>query len=174
MNMRVHERGGGGGGAPTGWPVGNFIGPSVYGAAGINPTANKLEVMGLGIGYQVQFSNIFINVDTADGAHLYDVGLYNSLGTLVADIGAQALPSTGIHSFAVVGAPVTINPGLYFFAFTGNSALAAIKGQSNSNPAPLVYSYSPAYGASVGGALPASITPPSEGGTSALLIFGLG
>jgi hypothetical protein len=148
---------------PTGWPL-PFYAPytanSNSGAAAFANSANTLNIFGIYLPAAVQFSNIQILIGTADAVNNQDLGFYNAAGTRVAHIGAQTMAATGSRSFAVVGAPITLTPGLYFWATTSVGTTATLF-MGNST---LMWGYSlnTNYSASVGGALPASITPPSK------------
>jgi hypothetical protein len=162
--MRVHGRGGaGGGGTPTGWPL-PFFTTSPNGSAttnaGANP-ANTVTLCGLKLEAQVQVSNISVYVGVTDAVNNCDMGLYNALGALLTHIGAQTLPNGTYQTFALVGAPVTINPGLLFFGFTSAGTTAELA--FGSGQGIWGYTFVQNAGASVGGALPASVTPPAYG-----------
>jgi hypothetical protein len=147
---------------PGGWPLAFYS----QGQGSANQLVqfananNTLNVYGFSLLAQVRFSNITVYIGTADNANNCDLGLYNSSGTLVAHIGAQHLPATNNQTFAIVGAPITLNPGIYFFATTSVATTAAIY-ISGGNAQAWAYSLNTSYGASVGGALPASIAAPA-------------
>jgi hypothetical protein len=136
------------------------VGPA-NSAVQLTGVANTIRVWGLYIPARVVFSNITVYVNTADAVNSYDFGLYNSGGNLVAHIGAQTLPATAVQSFAVVGAPITLAPGLYFFAGTGNATTAQIlQGDATGGPS-FHYCFVASQGVSAGGALPATIAAPA-------------
>lgn len=147
---------------PTGWPLSSWsIGGSAASARFLAPSANTIRAIGFFLGVQIRVSNISIDIGTADAGGLYDVGIYNLAGTRQTHIGAQALPSTGLQTFALTGAPVTLNPGLYFWATTWNAATATTFEQQN---AATCWSFAQATnaGSSTAGALPGTFTPPAN------------
>lgn len=158
----------------AGWPIAYFAPPTPEGTGNFSVTVNTLDVYGIAIPYAVVASNISISVDVADGANNYDFGLYNAAGTRVAHTGAVSVGATGTVTIALTGAPITLAPALYFFAWTGNSATLVLKMGVNfagGGQAPYGLSFNHGYSASVGGVLPASITPPAQSVTAACPIF---
>jgi hypothetical protein len=117
----------------------------------------------------VTFANIIVQVSTADATHNSDIGIYTTAGTLLADIGAQALGSTGVHSFATVQGSQTLLPGLYIFAFVSAGTTFAIQ----STFQVLSWLYASNLGFPSGGALPSSITAPTLAPVVGALFFGL-
>lgn len=132
-------------------------------------TANTIIASGFYLPYPVTFSHIAFVVNTADttsGDH-YDVGIYSHAGTLEADIGATAgttaFSATGSKDVVIAQASVTLPPGQYYFALTGNAATGAI----DINPCSSFYSITASsLGSSSGGALPSSLTPPADSFTT--------
>jgi hypothetical protein len=153
---------------PPGWPIKGYSNLSRLGGATI-VTANTLLLYANAIPYAVQFSKISFYVGVADAAHNSDVGLYNSLGALVANIGAQALAAGGIQDIATVQGLQVINAGLYFFAVTSAASVLGIQ----SDGAYMALYGNAAFGSSAGGALPATITPPALAPSQTLLAFNL-
>jgi hypothetical protein len=111
--------GGFGTGAQTEFILGRTEGSS------FNFTANHTEVSAFYLPTPLTFGHFVFAIRTADNSgDLYDYGLYNSSGTLVADIGAQSITTTGVKNIALAGSwgsSVTLLPGLYYYAWTGNS-----------------------------------------------------
>jgi hypothetical protein len=158
---------GGGGGGVNGWPLPFFsVGDGTAFAAA---TTNTVYVTGFVLSYALTFAHITINVGTADAANLYDVGVYTKAGALVANIGAQHLPTTGAQTFATLQGSKNILPGLYAWAFTGNAATAQLAFDFNLAN----WGFNFTAGASSGGALPASISAIAASPSYALLAFGL-
>ena len=123
--------------------------------------ANVTPVVGLPIAYPLNVGHLTFNVTTLDNsANLYDFGLYNAAGTLVADLGPASYTTTGIKTGALVQGTVRLNPGLYYIALTGNAAVLLISG-IGANGSLWQFGASANAGASVGGQLPATITPPA-------------
>jgi len=152
----------------AGWPITCF---AIYdNGNGQTVTANKLSLTAFPLPYALTFAHIGLRIITDDATHDCDIGLYNSAGTLVANIGAQTIGSTGNQTFATVQGSQTISPGLYWFAITSaasNLQTGLIVGQFGG-----LYN-STGFGSSTGGALPSSITPPALSLTNASLSFAL-
>jgi hypothetical protein len=148
---------------PSGWPLTWYAsrpgGGSIQQIFGQN--VNTLVLYGIYIEAQVRFGHIVLDIQTADAVNNCDVGFYNIGGTLAAHIGAQTIPSTGIQSFSVSGGAVTLNPGRYYWASTSTTATAGyrVSDQQHNN---WTFILNNNFGASAGGALPASITPPAD------------
>lgn len=146
--------GGGGGGKPAIlWQPPNNVG------AGLAAAANNTQVIGFNVVSPLTFSHIAPFITTADGVNNNDLGVYNQAGTqLIANVGAQHMASTGWQGFATLQGAVTIPAGLYVFAFTSVGSTFAI-GQ---NAVLLTWcGPSSSGGASVGGALPSTVTVPA-------------
>jgi len=118
---------------------------------------NTLEAYSWFLNVPITFLNIGLFINVADAVNNYDIGFYNAAGNLLAHTGAMHIPSTGAQSYAILGAPITLLPGLYFVASTGNATTSTF----NSYASVLLRSFSHQYGSSAGGALPASITAPT-------------
>lgn len=148
-----------GGGTPasplgvTGWPL-TYFQNSDASASTTLTAANQVYITGFVLPYALTFSNLGVFIQTADAVNLYSFGIYSQAGTLVAHSAAATIPATGDHTFAVVGGPVTIAPGLYLMAFTGNANTAAI-GQNSGSLNCWVRNTSVV--SSAGGVMPASI-----------------
>lgn len=144
--------GGGGGGAPKGWPVTFFtLFPNTNTSA--SPIANQVSVYGFTLGYLLTFSNIAFVVAVADATHNTDIGIYNQAGNLVANIGATLISGTGTQHFATLQGAQTINPGLYTFGFT--SAGTALTFNTTANQ--ICWLWNNNVATSSGGVLPASV-----------------
>lgn len=162
--MRVTQAGGsGGGGSPQGWPIefftpgGSNTGKSEFFA----DNNNSLHLYGIVVPSQVKFNNVWLNVLNTDNAHNLSVGLYDNTGVLICASLAGALAATGNVAFAMVGGPFTINPGRFYLGTTTDGSTAhlavitAIAGTWN-------FCNETNFGASVGGVMPATITPPAD------------
>ncbi len=148
--------------SPSGWPLpAYFTGHRAVSNWGC--TINNSRLVGIVIPAAVTFGHLDIVVNTADGVggDLYDIGLYNSAGTLQAHTGAINLTTTSYHSFSIAGGgSVTIQPGKYYMAFgCGAAATAQIEGNGGSLASFAVNAAGPA---TSGGALPSTMTPPSD------------
>jgi hypothetical protein len=104
-------------------------------------------------------------VITADNtAHGYDIGIFNSAGNLVLHTGATAgtifAPSAAFHTLAWIEGSASLTPGKYYLAFTTNcSSSCATVGATTTY---VSFAVNASAGASVGGALPSSFTPPAD------------
>jgi hypothetical protein len=121
------------------------------------PGANVLLLMGFDLPGPLTFSTITIVVQDTDNVGLYDVGVYNAAGTLVAHAGAQTIPAGSVQNFSVVGGAKTVPQGAYMFAFTGAGNVTFYY-----DPSMLVWCLQTNYGSSSGGVLPSTITPPTR------------
>ncbi|HEY3838134.1 MAG TPA: hypothetical protein VGL72_16255, partial [Bryobacteraceae bacterium] len=124
--------------------------------------ANSDLLKGIQIQYQVTFSTITYNVGVADNtANLYDIGLYKySTGQLLCDLGPVAgttfAPATGIRSASCLQGTLTLAPGKYYFAMTGNANTAQLVGTSQ-------YTFASSNnGITTGGQLLSTVTPPAD------------
>lgn len=124
--------------------------------------ANQTYASGLIINYPISVGHIAFDVAVLDNsANLYDVGLYNAAGNLVANVGAASYITTGLFTPALAQGTVRLNPGLYYVSLTGNATVMKIFGMASNATQSFVWGFSANAGASIGGALPATITPPT-------------
>jgi hypothetical protein len=140
----------------NGWPLAGYF---PYGRFSNTPsvTANTLILWGFYLTAPVSFAHIIFSPVTGDGANNSDIGLYNSSGTLVANIGAQKITIAGPIAYATLQGSQIIYPGLYFAAVTSaGSTLAIWEDEQPQQPY-----FSTSFGTSAGGACPASITAPA-------------
>lgn len=128
--------------------------PSVSGGA--LAAANKIYLTGFPVYTPIVFSKITLTFSTGDAVNNQDFGLYNPAGTLVANIGAQIIAGTAAVTYNVVQGSQTIQPGLYYSAWTSNGTTSRIWFASSWG-----FFTSNNFGSSAGGALPGSITPPA-------------
>lgn len=122
--------------------------------------AGNIVVWPITISGTLIVNNISIRIQSTSANH-NDLGLYSYSGgttaTLVAHIGGIAWPSTGLQTFSFAGAPITLTPGTYLFAWTSDNAAAGHPyGGNVARFSPLGGNY--AVTTSVGGVLPSSIT----------------
>jgi hypothetical protein len=101
---------------------------------------------------------------TDNTANKYDLGIFSNAGSLVADLGALSgtsfAPSKGFHTLNWQQGSVTLSPGRYYFALTTScSATCSSLGASSLF---VSFAVDASAGASSGGTLPASITPPAD------------
>ena len=140
-------------------------------------SANAINVVAFLVPMQVQFGHMTIDIATPDTtagslcgsfADCYDVGIYNMSGTRLCDWGATAFSSGGLSSVACAQGTVTLAPGYYIFAFTGNATTAKIYFGTAGNGGFVQLSSATSGTSSTGGALPASISIPSFGQPSSV------
>lgn len=147
-------------------------------------SANITRLFGFTLDVPVNFSHIVFNVGTADTASgslcgafadCYAVGIYNATttfesgsstggvpaaGTLIAHCAAAAFNTTGVLDCTTVEGSVTLQPGAYYFAFTGNATTAALTtATGNSFASDTVPT---AGSATTNGVLNSSMTPPAD------------
>lgn len=118
--------------------------------------ANDIDASGFVLQYPITFAHLAFQVNTADGVNSYDVGIYTNAGALVANIGPQHLPSTGLVSFITLQGSQTILPGLYAFAWTSAATTAQLGIDNNLS---FTWFQSHSIGTSSGSTLPASVSP---------------
>jgi len=125
-------------------------------------TANKIQLYGFYLPYQVTFSKITYNIIAADNtSNLYDLGIYSSTGSLLCDEGATAgttfAPSANAtFTLTCTQGTITLSAGNYYVGVTAVTATATVGGASGV----LTFSHTGTIVTS-GGALPGTITPPS-------------
>jgi len=125
---------------------------------------NQNKVYGWPIDNTITTTQVSYTITTADNtANLYDIGIYNATGTLVAHIGATAGTSfapTGSNSQFTkswTGGAATLTPGNYYLGFTTNCASACAALTSSSSSA-ITYQAGNV-GSSSGGVLLGSFSP---------------
>jgi hypothetical protein len=107
-------------------------------ATAFNTTGTKIELWGVTLQFPLNTSTLSYNVSTADTtSNTYDLGIYNSSGTLVAHTGAIAGSTAmvaGAHSVSWSGtSPKTLQPSKYYLAITTSctSSCATISGDGS-------------------------------------------
>jgi hypothetical protein len=148
---------------PPGWPLPWWACMATGPAAALKfaPIANNVTLMGFVLPVAVTFNKISVPVNIIDAVNLYDWGIYSYAGSLICHVGAQSIPATGVNTQTVTGAPISLNPGKYYFGFTGNTTTAQIL-VSNPTGGAWSFLFNAAVVAGTGGALPASLTPPAD------------
>lgn len=120
--------------------------------------ANKIQMGAVLIPAPITFSKISIRVQTPDNSNNSDACLYNSAGTLIANIGAQHLGSATTVNLATQQGSQTIPPGVYYFGVTSAASTLNV---SQSRFTPFLY-INQGFGTTTGGACTSpSITPPA-------------
>ena len=128
-------------------------------------TANQAELWGVVLTFPVTTSQVTYYVGTADNtANSYDIGIYNSSGTLVVHTGTKAgtafAPAAGSTTLSWA-ASATLQPGKYYLAITTNctASCAAIDGD---NASAVSFLSKGVVSVSAGGTLNSSLTPPAD------------
>ncbi len=163
--------------------------------AGFSTVANQTRLFAFVTSGPIRFTNIVFNVTTADTAagslcgafaDCYDVGIYNATaaqqlgqnitaGTLLAHCAAMALNTTGVQDCTTVEGVEILQPGAYYFGFTGSAATAAIT-YAAGNITFLSGGNPTSGGTTTNGVLNSSVTPPVDTWTMSSaknIIFGL-
>lgn len=138
---------------------------NAFGLGTTSALANTtIKVWGFSLPNAITSSAIILDVTTTDNtANLYDVGIYNSGGTQVVHTGATAGSTlfgagTGSKNISWSSSP-TLSPGKYYFATATNctSGCAVLGGITTGS-----FASAASGGTAVSGALPGTITPPSD------------
>lgn len=138
----------------AGWPITLYSdGTNAVNEGG--PPANKLAIFSFFIPSAVQFDHLAFATVGGEAVN-GDIGLYSSAGVLVANLGAQVIGAGGLQSKAIAQGLISIQPDNYILAYTGVSGTLTLAGDSVWVPV-----QNANFGASVGGALPASIVIPA-------------
>lgn len=155
--------GGGGVAGTLGWPLLWYSKPAIgtLGAGDFANPINTYNLFGFFLPAQVRFNKLYIQVSTADAAHLYSVGVYDTNGTLQGSSTPAGVTGTGTQAFTMAGGPVTLNPGRYYLSFTGNSLLAQFT-FLNASTYQTSFFNGGGLGSTSGGALNPTITPPAD------------
>jgi Pectate lyase superfamily protein len=138
--------------------------PNIAGSVQIAPsTTNAINVIPFLVPMQLQFSKLTIDIGTTDstGGDLYDVGIYSLSGALQCNWGATAFTASGPTDGSCAQGTVTLAPGNYIFAFTGNATTAKIYPGNAYNTGFEILGSATSSTSSSGGALPSSIAVPA-------------
>lgn len=126
---------------------------------------NVTKLWGFLLPYSVTTTKITYDITTVDKtANNYDIGIFDSAGNLVLNIGPT--PGTSFaSSVAFKTLPWTqgstaLSPGRYYLAFTTNCASACAKIAASASF--VSFTFNASAGATSGGALPGTITPPAD------------
>jgi len=142
----------------NGWPT-NILVIGGQADSSNGAVANKVNYSGFYLTTSLTFTTLGFNIGTLDGVNNSDVGIYNAAGSsLLANIGAQHLGSTGMQSFTVTQGTVTLQPARYLFAYTSAASTLAMQKDNRI----ITWAFTAGgVGVSVGGALPATIPAPT-------------
>jgi hypothetical protein len=128
-------------------------------------TQNANKVWGFLLPYNVTSSEMTYDVTTADNTtNRYDLGIFNSSGDLVVNIGPTAgssfAPASGFRTLKWIQGSTALAAGRYYLAFTTNCASScAVLGAAASY---VSFAVNVSAGTSQGGALPSTMTPPAD------------
>lgn len=128
-------------------------------------TANVNKLWGFLLPYNVTTTQITYDVTTADNtANNYDIGIFNNSGNIVVDLGptpgTTLAAAKGFQTLSWVQGATALPAGRYYLAITTNcSKTCAVFAAGTTY---VSYAVSAPAGASQGGALPASLTPPGD------------
>jgi hypothetical protein len=128
-------------------------------------TKNITKLWGFLLPYNVTTSKITYDVTTADNsANNYDLGLFDDSGNLVADIGPTPgttfAPSKAFQTLVWAQGSTSLGPGRYYLAFTTNCPSTCAKLGAAADY--VSFAIDASVGASQGGALPLTMTPPAD------------
>ncbi len=128
-------------------------------------TDNTIKLWGFLLPYQVTTTQITYEVTTADStANEYDIGIYNTSGTLLVDIGATPgtsfAASTGFHTLLWTQGSAGLAAGEYYLGMTTNCA--SVCAQIAAATGAVSFAVNVSAGASTGGALPSTMTVPAQ------------
>jgi len=131
--------------------------------------ANKMMLWGVVLPYAITTTKVTYSVGVADNsANTYDLGVYDSTGTLRVHVGSTAgttfAPSTGAKTLNWV-ASATLQPGKYYIAFTSSCSASCTASLSSPSANGFVFYKAEAstpISITTGGSLPGSFTPPAD------------
>jgi len=153
---------GGGGGSPT---LPFFATGGQRTGASQAATVNVTKLWGFLLPYNVTTTEIIYDIATADNtANEYDIGIFNNSGNLVVDLGptpgTTLASAVGFHTLTWTQGSTPLAAGRYYLAITTNckSACAKIEGATTFAS----FAMNASAGASVGGTLPSTLTPPAD------------
>jgi hypothetical protein len=129
------------------------------------PTPNVTKLWGFLLPYNVITTEITFDVTITDNtANNYDIGIFDNSGNLVVDIGPTPgttfAPSKSFKTLKWTQGSTALNAGRYYIAFTTNCSTLCAKVAAG--PAYVSFALNVSAGASSGGALPSTMTPPAD------------
>jgi hypothetical protein len=100
--------------------------PEVVNALAITGTNNQVRAYQFVLPYRVVVARIAIEITTLSGGSIVDIGIYNAAGTTkVLSLGGITGGGTGVISTSIT--PVTLDPGVYFFAQVASDTTVAAR-----------------------------------------------
>jgi len=145
----------------------SWIGPQAGAVAATAIAANNTKLWSYSVTATVStVAKFTYGVQTADNsANLYDLGLYNTSGTLVWHTGATAgstiASAAGPLKIGTLLATANVPAGEYYFAETGNAATFILDGVSNTAAEACGITPAGSTGVTSGGVLNSSVTIPT-------------
>ena len=126
---------------------------------------NITKLWGFLLPYSVTTTKITYDVTTADNtANNYDIGIYNSSGNLVVDIGPTPgttfAPSKLFRTLSWTQGSTAFAAGRYYIGLTMNCSASCA--QIAAVGSYVSFAINASAGASTGGALPSTVTPPAD------------
>ena len=128
-------------------------------------TQNVATLWGFLLPYTVTTTQMTYQVTTVDNtANDYDVGIFNASGKLLVNLGPTPgttfAASDAFHTLHWAQASAVLEPGEYYLGLTTNCSKTCA--QIAAAPGNVSFSINVSAGASTGGALPTTITPPAQ------------
>lgn len=126
---------------------------------------NVVKMWGIVLTYPLLTSTVAYDITVADaGSNYYDLGIANSSGTIVLNLGATAastFATAGAHSLSWSQGSKTLQPGKYYLVLTTSCSSSCASIAAGGSSADITFQNGASAGTTSGGAL-ASFTPPSD------------
>ncbi len=126
---------------------------------------NVVKMWGVVLSYPLLTSSVAYYTTADNTANLYDIGIANSAGTIVLDIGPTAgtsfAPLGGTRTISWVQGTKTLQPGKYYVVLTTNCASSCASITSGGSTGDITFQNGTTAGTTSGGAL-ATFTPPAD------------
>jgi hypothetical protein len=142
---------------------------------------NVAQLYGVVLPYYLSTSEVDYDVQTGDtGSYSYDIGFYNSSGTLVIHTGniSHTNFTSGLHDGVPWTSAATLPPGKYYFAITtsctSSCSTTAAKLSGTSAAQYLTFQSGGTVSVSSGGTLNGPVTLPADTWTASGFLPGLG
>ena len=110
--------------APSASPIKSAF--TLYGVPGRGQaiglgSANQVVIYPFVVPYSQQVSSILVRIWIPDATVNSDIGIYDTSGTLITQIGAQAISTATANLFTLTSGTVVLKPGVYFLGFTSQA-----------------------------------------------------
>ena len=146
-------------------PTGTGLSAATYyytpqiGNSGMGATTNTTSCNGWVVPQGgLSVGHIGYQINTPDNTNFSDIGIYNSTGTLLGNVGAQHFASATQLLSAFVQGTISIPAGKAYICFTSSAGTVNFGGAN----APSFFTWANVSGTTTGGALNSSITPPAD------------